>query len=78
MRNLIFILAGLQIAGFVFLALSADSGLEGNGLITLGGFILAFCLAPALILAINRKALGIALALACVPIGLAVTGTGSF
>jgi hypothetical protein len=76
MRLLIFLLAGLQIAGFAYIALSSDIGLEGTGLITLAGFVLAVCLAPALILAINRKALLLALGLTCIPLVLSVVGVG--
>ena len=77
MRILIFLLAGLQVAGFVYIALGSDTGLDGTGLITLGGLVLAICLAPALILAINRKALGLALGLTCIPLVLAVVGVGN-
>ena len=77
MRSLIFVLATLEIVGFACIALSMESAQDGTGLVTLGGLVLALCLAPALILAINRKALGVALALACIPLVLAVVGIGS-
>lgn len=76
MRTLIFLLAGFQIAAFIYLALQGGAEVEGSGLVTLGGVILAVFLAPALILAINRKALGIALVLASVPLVLAALGVG--
>ena len=67
MRNAVFILAAVQIALLILYAVgSGMSDPAGNAMsqafITLGGILMAILLIPALILAINRKALGVALA----------------
>ena len=78
MRTVIFILVGAQIAFFVVAMLGiGGSDPMGNammeGFVTIAGMIMAIFLVPATILAISRKFLGAALALAIVPlVGTAV------
>ena len=73
MRVTVLIVAAAQIAGFVYLALTRTTGSDaaGNamaqGFVTLAGIVIAICLVPALILAVNRKALPLALGLAMAP-----------
>ncbi len=77
MRIAVFVLAALQIALFIFVALSfAEIG--AGGFVTLGGIIMAVLLAPALILAINRRALGIALGLIILSWPILLLGLGMF
>lgn len=73
MRSAIFLLAALQIGLFMLYALGRpltdpDGTIIPQGAVTLVGMGLAICLAPALILAINRKALKVALVLTLIPL----------
>ena len=77
MRNAVFALAAIQIGAFVLLmAGSGGSDAMGNAMsrafVSIFGIVLAIFLIPALILAINRKALGVALALTVLPGALAL------
>ena len=82
MRNVVFILAAAQVALLVLYAIgSSMSDPAGNAMsqafITLGGIIMGILLVPALILAINRKALPLALTLAVVSLAIATIGLAS-
>ncbi len=79
MRNTVFILAAIQVCIFVLFAVNtggsdAAGNAKSQGFVTLGGIIMAVFLAPALILAITRKALGVALALAILPLLIVLYG----
>lgn len=76
MKYAVFLLAGAQIAFLVIYAVSVvgSSDAMGNaiieGFLTLAGIVMAIFLIPALILAINQKALKLAVFLSLVPIAL--------
>ena len=79
MRNAVFILATVQFALLLLFALGTGmSDPAGNAMsrafVTLGGIVMGILLVPALILAINRKALHLALTLAIVSMMIAVIG----
>ena len=79
MRNAVFILAAAQLGLLVLFAVgSGASDAAGNAMsqafLTLGGIVMGILLVPALILAINRKALGVALGLAALSLLFAVIG----
>ena len=77
MRIAVFVIAALQIALFIFVALVfAEMG--AGGFVTLGGIIMAVFLAPALILAINRRALRVALSLTIISLLILLLGLGMF
>ena len=77
MRIAVFVLAALEIALFVFLAVSFVE-IGASGLVTMAGIIMAVLLAPALILAINRRALGLALGLTILSWLILLLGLGMF
>ena len=73
MRWAVFVLAALQVVMFVLYALGRpatdpDGTVIPQGAVTLAGMGMAISLVPALILAINRKALHVALTLALIPL----------
>jgi len=74
MKRLIFLVAALQIALFVYFSLGygtlpvVSDHMQVEGFASLTGMVLGICLVPALILAIVGKFLGVALALALAPI----------
>ena len=80
MRQAVFALAALQILVLIGFAAMGTGGSDpaGNamstGYVTLAGIVMAILLAPALILAINRKAENIALGLAVLSLTLIVVG----
>lgn len=79
MRNAVFILAAAQVALLVLYAVgSGMSDAAGNAMsqafITLGGIVMGILMVPALILAINRKALHVALTLAVISMVIATIG----
>ncbi|NNE80846.1 MAG: hypothetical protein HKN18_11310, partial [Silicimonas sp.] len=68
MRNTVFALAAIQVALLILFAVgSGASDAAGNAMsqafITLAGIVMGILMVPALILAINRKALGVAVGL---------------
>ena len=74
MRIAVFIIAGVQFAPFLLFAFTQTTGSDpaGNamaqGFAMIIGMVMGVFLVPALILAVNRKALGIALGLSIVPL----------
>ncbi len=79
MRNTVFILAAAQVALLVLYSVgSGMSDPAGNAMsqafLTIAGIIMAILMIPALILAINRKALNVALSLAVLSMMIAVIG----
>ena len=79
MRAAVFLLAGLQLGLLILFAVSTGASdpagtAMSQGFVTLGGIVMAVFLAPALILAINRKAPGLALFLAIIPLLLVILG----
>ena len=77
MRIAVFILAGLQVALLIALAVTGGgSDAAGNAMsgafVTLGGIVMGILLVPALILAINRKHESTALTLTIVSLVLMV------
>ena len=82
MRNTVFVLAGIQVALLILFAIgSGASDAAGNAMsqafITLAGIVMGILMVPALILAINRKALGVAVGLSVVSIVVVVFGLAS-
>ena len=79
MRIAVFILAAAQVGLLIVFAIgSGASDAAGNAMsqafLTLGGIIMGVFLVPALILAINNKAHGVALALAIIPFAIVLIG----
>ena len=79
MRIAVFILAAAQVGLLIAFAIgSGASDAAGNAMsqafLTLGGIIMGVFLVPALILAINNKAHGVALALAIIPFAIVLIG----
>ena len=73
MRWAVFVLAALQVVMFTLYALGRsatdpDGAVIPQGAVTLAGMGMAIFLVPALILAINRKTLRVALTLALIPL----------
>ncbi len=82
MRMAVFVLAGLQVALLVALAVtSGGSDAAGNAMagafVTLGGIIMGILLVPALILAINRKSESVALTLTIISLVVMIIGLSS-
>lgn len=73
MRLAVFLIAGAEIALFVYVALTQTTGGDaaGNamaqGFVAVAGMALAVLLAPALILAVTNRALKVAFGLAVLP-----------
>ncbi len=80
MRLAVFALAAVQIGLLIAMAArggGSDAAVMSTGTVTLAGLVMAAFLAPALILAINRKALRLALALSIVSLA-SVIGVMNF
>ena len=82
MRNTVFALAGVQVALLILFAVGTGaSDAAGNAMsqafVTLAGILMGILMVPALILALNRKALGVAVGLAVLSGIVMVAGLAS-